>query len=79
MRKLLILADARIRGQRKWPPLTLDQHWTLQRAPREGPECAQRVGVGLTVKQHGVRDDDEQFAQVLVAHLRSAPELLLAA
>ena len=26
MRKLLILANAFIRDQRKWPPLTLDEH-----------------------------------------------------
>src|SRR5271163_2342164 len=43
-----------------------------------GPH-SQRVGMQLTVKQHGVRAHDEQFAQVPVAHLRNAPELLLAA
>jgi hypothetical protein len=33
----------------------------------------------LTVKQHGMGADDEQFAQVLIAHLRNAPELRFAA
>ena len=39
----------------------------------------QWVGVRLTVKQHGVRAHDEQFAQVAIAHFRNAPEFLLAA
>jgi hypothetical protein len=37
------------------------------------------AGVELTVKQHGMGADDEQFAQVLIAHLRNAPELRFAA
>ena len=32
-----------------------------------------------TVKQHGMRPDDEQFAQVPIAHLRNTAELRLAA
>src|SRR5580704_13088000 len=39
----------------------------------------QRIGMGLTVKQHSMRSDDEQFAQVPIAHLRNAPQLLFAA
>src|SRR5450631_3822540 len=39
----------------------------------------QRVCMGLAMKQHGMRPDDEQFAQVPIAHLGNAPELLLAA
>ena len=35
--------------------------------------------MGLTVKQHRMRADDEQFAQVPIAHLRDAPQLGLAA
>jgi hypothetical protein len=35
--------------------------------------------VGFTVKQHGMRAHDEQFAQILIAHLRDAPEPLPAA
>jgi hypothetical protein len=40
---------------------------------------SQRVDVGFTVKQHGMRAYDDQCAQVPVAHLRDAPELRLAA
>jgi DNA invertase Pin-like site-specific DNA recombinase len=39
----------------------------------------QRVRVRLAVKQHGMRPDDEQFVQVTIAHLRDAPQPLLAA
>jgi hypothetical protein len=34
---------------------------------------------GVTVKQHRMRAHDEQFPQIAIAHLRNAPELLLAA
>src|SRR5277367_3802424 len=39
----------------------------------------QRVRVGPTMKQHGMRPYDEQFAQLSIAHLRNAPEQRLAA
>src|SRR5471032_51984 len=40
--------------------------------------CAQRIRMGFTMKQHGMRPHDEQFAQISIAHLRNTPEPLLA-